>query len=106
DRAIGWVIGRFVIWRSIERSAHYLSPNRLLNRQPPNQQCSEAFMKAVCWHGARDVRVDQVPDPEILNPRDAIVRVTATAICGSDPHLYNGYIPAMESGDVLGHEFM
>jgi len=63
-------------------------------------------MKAVCWHGARDVRVDQVPDPEILNPRDAIVRVTATAICGSDLHLYNGYIPAMESGDVLGHEFM
>jgi len=66
----------------------------------------DAFMKAVCWHGAHDVRVDQVPDPEILNPRDAIVGVTATAICGSDLHLYNGYIPAMESGDVLGHEFM
>jgi threonine dehydrogenase-like Zn-dependent dehydrogenase len=63
-------------------------------------------MKAVCWHGKRDVRVERVPDPEILNPRDAIIRVTSTAICGSDLHLYNGYIPTMKSGDVLGHEFM
>jgi len=63
-------------------------------------------MKAVCWHGAHDVRIDRVEDPEILNPRDAIVRVTATAICGSDLHLYNGYIPTMHPGDVLGHEFM
>ena len=63
-------------------------------------------MRALCWHGTRDVRVDRVPDPEILNPRDAIVRVTATAICGSDLHLYNGFIPTMRSGDILGHEFM
>jgi threonine dehydrogenase-like Zn-dependent dehydrogenase len=63
-------------------------------------------MRAVTWHGKHDVRVEQVPDPEILNPRDAIVRVTSTAICGSDLHLYNGYIPTMHSGDVLGHEFM
>jgi threonine dehydrogenase-like Zn-dependent dehydrogenase len=63
-------------------------------------------MKALCWHGPTDVRVDTVPDPEILNPRDAIVRVTSTAICGSDLHLYNGYIPSMRSGDILGHEFM
>ncbi|MEX2570457.1 MAG: zinc-dependent alcohol dehydrogenase [Gemmatimonadota bacterium] len=63
-------------------------------------------MKAVCWHGKQDVRVDTVPDPTILNPRDAILRVTSTAICGSDLHLYNGYIPTMQSGDVLGHEFM
>jgi threonine dehydrogenase-like Zn-dependent dehydrogenase len=63
-------------------------------------------MKALCWHGATDVRVDHVPDPTILNPRDAIVRVTSTAICGSDLHLYNGYIPSMRSGDILGHEFM
>ena len=63
-------------------------------------------MKAVIWHGKHDVRVEKVPDPEILNPRDAIVRVTSTAICGSDLHLYNGYIPTMKSGDVLGHEFM
>lgn len=63
-------------------------------------------MKAICWHGVGDVRVDTVPDPEILNPRDAILRVTRTAICGSDLHLYNGYIPAMEPGDILGHEFM
>jgi threonine dehydrogenase-like Zn-dependent dehydrogenase len=63
-------------------------------------------MRAVTWHGRHDVRVEKVRDPEILNPRDAIVRVTSTAICGSDLHLYNGYIPTMQSGDVLGHEFM
>ena len=63
-------------------------------------------MRAVCWHGPRDLRVEEVPDPRIVNPRDAIVRVTATAICGSDLHLYNGYIPTMRSGDILGHEFM
>jgi threonine dehydrogenase-like Zn-dependent dehydrogenase len=63
-------------------------------------------MKAVCWHGSRDVRVDTVPDPKILNSRDAIVKITSTAICGSDLHLYEGNIPSMESGDILGHEFM
>lgn len=63
-------------------------------------------MKAVCWYGKQDVRVTDVPDPHILNPRDAIVRVTATAICGSDLHLYDGVIPTMQKGDILGHEFM
>jgi threonine dehydrogenase-like Zn-dependent dehydrogenase len=63
-------------------------------------------MKANCWHGKRNLRVEEVPDPAILNPRDAIVRITSTAICGSDLHLYNGFIPTMKSGDVLGHEFM
>jgi threonine dehydrogenase-like Zn-dependent dehydrogenase len=63
-------------------------------------------VKALCWHGTRDVRVNRVPDPSILNPRDAIVRVTSTAICGSDLHLYDGVIPAMAAGDILGHEFM
>jgi threonine dehydrogenase-like Zn-dependent dehydrogenase len=63
-------------------------------------------MKAVCWYGRHDVRVERVADPEILNPRDAIVRVTATAICGSDLHIYDGFIPGMRSGDILGHEFM
>jgi threonine dehydrogenase-like Zn-dependent dehydrogenase len=63
-------------------------------------------MKALCWHGANDVRVDTVPDPKILNPRDAIIKVTSTAICGSDLHIYNGFIPTMKSGDILGHEFM
>jgi threonine dehydrogenase-like Zn-dependent dehydrogenase len=63
-------------------------------------------MKAVCWHGANDVRVDNVPDPTIINPRDAIVKITSTAICGSDLHLYDGYIPTMQSGDIMGHEFM
>jgi len=63
-------------------------------------------MKAICWHGTQYVQVEHVPDPAILNPRDAIVRITKTAICGSDLHLYNGYIPTMKRGDVLGHEFM
>ncbi len=63
-------------------------------------------MKAVCWHGKGDVRVEQVPDPEIVNPRAAIVKTPATAICGSDLHLYDGVIPGMREGDVLGHEIM
>jgi threonine dehydrogenase-like Zn-dependent dehydrogenase len=63
-------------------------------------------MKANCWMGKREVRVQDVPDPKILNAHDAIVRITSTAICGSDLHLYNGYVPTVESGDVLGHEFM
>jgi threonine dehydrogenase-like Zn-dependent dehydrogenase len=63
-------------------------------------------MRANCWMGTRHVEVADVPDPEILNPRDAIVRITNTAICGSDVHLYNGFIPTMRKGDVLGHEFM
>ncbi len=63
-------------------------------------------MKAVCWRGRFDVQVESVPDPEIINPRDCIVQVTSTAICGSDLHLYDGWIPTMESGDILGHEFM
>jgi threonine dehydrogenase-like Zn-dependent dehydrogenase len=63
-------------------------------------------MRALVWHGRNDVRCDTVPDPIIEEPRDAIVKVTATAICGSDLHLYDGYIPAMENGDILGHEFM
>jgi len=58
-------------------------------------------MKATCWMGKREVRVQDVPDPKILNAHDAIVRITSTAICGSDLHLYNGYVPTVESGDVL-----
>jgi threonine dehydrogenase-like Zn-dependent dehydrogenase len=63
-------------------------------------------MKAVRYYGKEDIRVEQVPDPAILNPRDAIVRVTSTAICGSDLHIYDGFIPTMQRGDILGHEFM
>ena len=63
-------------------------------------------MKAVIWNGPKDIRVETVRDPEIVNPRDAIIRVTATAICGSDLHLYNGLMPMMRPGDILGHEFM
>ncbi len=63
-------------------------------------------MQAVCWFGKHDVRVENVDEPEIVNPRDAIVRVTSTAICGSDIHLYDGAIPTMQNGDILGHEFM
>ncbi len=63
-------------------------------------------MKAVCWHGTRDVRVDTVPDPKILDPRDIIIRITSSGICGSDLHLYNGLMAGMQSGDVIGHEPM
>jgi threonine dehydrogenase-like Zn-dependent dehydrogenase len=63
-------------------------------------------MRALCWHGKSDVRVDVVPDPTILDHRDVIVKITATAICGSDLHLYDGFMPTMESGDILGHEPM
>jgi threonine dehydrogenase-like Zn-dependent dehydrogenase len=63
-------------------------------------------MKATCWHGTKDVRVENVPDPEILEPTDIIVKITSSAICGSDLHIYDGYIPTMKKGDILGHEFM
>jgi threonine dehydrogenase-like Zn-dependent dehydrogenase len=63
-------------------------------------------MRATCWEGKRKVKVEEVPDPKILNSRDAIIRITSTAICGSDLHLYNGFVPTMEKGDILGHEFM
>jgi threonine dehydrogenase-like Zn-dependent dehydrogenase len=63
-------------------------------------------MRALCWHGRADVRVDTVPDPRIEDPRDTIIKITSTAICGSDIHLYDGYQPTMESGDILGHENM
>jgi len=63
-------------------------------------------MRANCWYGKQDVRVENVPDPKILNRGDAILKVTSTAICGSDLHLYNGFMPTMEKGDILGHEFM
>lgn len=63
-------------------------------------------MKAVCWHGIGDIRVDNVPDPKIVDPTDMVVRITSTAICGSDLHLYDGVMPTMQAGDVLGHEPM
>src|SRR5947209_3906447 len=63
-------------------------------------------MKALCWHGTNDVRVDNVPDPKIADPGDVIIRVTSTAICGSDLHLYDGFMPTMQEGDVVGHEPM
>ena len=63
-------------------------------------------MKAVCWMGKSSMETRTVPDPELINPHDAIIKVTRTAICGSDLHLYDGFIPTMESGDIMGHEFM
>src|SRR5438067_1929818 len=77
-----------------------------MTRSPDDRISFGGHMKALCWWGPRDVRVEDVADPEILNPRDAIIRITSTAICGSDLHLYDGYIPTMEQGDILGHEFM
>jgi threonine dehydrogenase-like Zn-dependent dehydrogenase len=63
-------------------------------------------VKALCWNGPKDMRVEEVPDPKIINPRDAIVRVSSTTVCGSDLHLYDGFIPTLMAGDILGHEFM
>lgn len=63
-------------------------------------------MKATCWEGAKHVKVESVPDPTLLNQGDAIVKISSTAICGSDLHLFNGFMPTMEHGDILGHEFM
>lgn len=63
-------------------------------------------MKALCWNGVNDLRVERVPDPTILNPRDAIVRVIMSSVCGSDLHLLDGYVPTMKAGDIIGHEFI
>ena len=63
-------------------------------------------MKALCWHGKHDIRYETVPDPQIEDSRDAIIKVTSCAICGSDLHLFNGFVPGMMSGDIIGHEFM
>src|SRR5690606_6337871 len=66
----------------------------------------ESDMRALCWHGKKDIRYDTVPDPGIEHPRDAIIKVSACAICGSDLHLFDGFMPGMKSGDIMGHEFM
>src|ERR1044072_7153346 len=66
----------------------------------------EQDMKALCWEGKHDIRYEDVPDPRIEHERDAIIEVTSCAICGSDLHLYDGFVPGMEKGDVMGHEFM
>src|SRR5687767_10455693 len=63
-------------------------------------------MKATCWMGLQKMEVKEVPDPQILNQSDCIIKITSTAICGSDLHLYNGFLPLMEPGDIMGHEFM
>ncbi|MDA8249001.1 MAG: alcohol dehydrogenase catalytic domain-containing protein, partial [Rhodospirillales bacterium] len=63
-------------------------------------------MRALVYHGKQDIRCDQVPDPRIEHPRDAVIRVTSCAICGSDLHLYDGFMPGMMNGDIVGHEFM
>jgi threonine dehydrogenase-like Zn-dependent dehydrogenase len=63
-------------------------------------------MRALCWNGVNDLRVETVPDPEVLNPRDVILKVKLSTTCGSDLHFIDGYIPTMREGDVIGHEFM
>src|SRR5919199_668980 len=78
-------------------------------RPPPGGRgpaSTEGPMRALVWHGKEDIRCDTVPDPKIEHPRDAIVKITACAICGSDLHLYDGFMPGMQSGDIMGHEFM
>ena len=63
-------------------------------------------MRALCWNGVNDLRVETVPDPTIVNPHDAIIKVTMSTTCGSDLHFIDGYLPTMLPGDVIGHEFM
>jgi threonine dehydrogenase-like Zn-dependent dehydrogenase len=75
-------------------------------RQSPITKPLELIMKALTWCGTGDIRVSNVPDPKILQPRDIIIKVTTTCICGSDLHLYDGFMPTMKAGDILGHEFM
>jgi threonine dehydrogenase-like Zn-dependent dehydrogenase len=77
-----------------------------LPRGDPVLTDKEPLMKALCWHGKKDVRYDTVPDPKIEDPRDIVLKVSSCAICGSDLHLFDGFMPTMERGDVLGHEFM
>src|SRR5581483_11377780 len=72
---------------------------------PPELELGKR-MRALCWYGKEDVRVETVPDPQILDPGDVIIEITSTAICGSDLHLYDGFVPTMKEGDVLGHEPM
>ena len=92
---------------SFWRPARSPPPRRPTPRPRRNSTLPKGpLMRALTWHGKHDVRVDTVPDPEIVNPRDAIIKITSTAICGSDLHLYDGYIPTMQAGDILGHEFM
>jgi threonine dehydrogenase-like Zn-dependent dehydrogenase len=79
---------------------------RLLDGYLLVEAIEERLMKALCWYGKEDVRIENVPDPKILNQKDVIIRVTATAICGSDLHLYDGIMPSMKAGDILGHEPM
>src|ERR1044071_5863972 len=74
--------------------------------QPRVPHKGKASVKALVWHGKSDIRCEAVPDPKIEHGRDAIIKVTACAICGSDLHIFNGVIPTMEKGDVLGHETM
>src|SRR5947208_11860915 len=83
------------------------SSRRAKPRAPAGSRAAGASaMRALCWHDRHDVRVETVPEPKLINPRDAIVRVTLSAICGSDLHLYGGFVPGMVKGDILGHEFM
>src|SRR5215218_7160078 len=87
-------------------ASNSVPPSRLRREHATFRDIRSTYMKANCWHGKQDVRVERVPDPKILNDGDAIVKITSTAICGSDLHIYNAFIPTMQKGDILGHEFM
>ena len=91
----------------VVRAAQLKSPESHNCRLTSGPRPSKEFdMKALCWHGKNDVRIDKVPDPKIEDPGDIVIRVTSTAICGSDLHLLDGYMSGMQKGDILGHEFM
>src|SRR5256885_324579 len=91
----------------MRRGTRAPSSRRAKPRAPAGSRAAGASaLRAPCRHDRHDVRVETVPEPKLINPRDAIVRVTLSAICGSDLHLYGGFVPGMVKGDILGHEFM
>ena len=106
---VAWLLGdepSQVIREDLRRFKQLMETGEMPTATGTGQPTRDDGMKALVWHGTNDVRVERVPDPKILNPRDAIVKITTTAICGSDLHLLDGFIPTMQAGDILGHEFM
>ena len=91
-----------------QSTPHFEARSPFWERHPnlPDRLNESTLMKAICWHGKHDMRYDTVPDPTIEHPRDAIIKMTACAICGSDLHFYDGFMPGMKAGDIVGHEFM
>jgi hypothetical protein len=106
-------------WRHFDRDGHRFTKQRNsrcsigwverffepLSHEPRYNNIQEQKMRALRWHGKHDIRCDTAPDPVIEEGRDAIIKDSTCAICRSDPHLFDGFMPTMEKGDIMGHEF-